>query len=130
MDKLTRNSIAALWEMLWTAGDSGTQRVAIDSMFGVMEASGITHTDVANWIRQDMMEIAGMEDVQSKPEQIAEQQEHKALAERILFLHYRNLHDKEKKFLESVVERINKEGWFLSPKQRKWLFDLGRKYGV
>lgn len=130
MDKLTRNSIAALWEMLWTAGDSGTQRVAMDTMFGVMEASGITHKDVADWIRADRLEIGGMDGVLSKPEQEVERQEHRDMAKKVLSANYRKLHEKERKFLESVMEQIEVEQRFLSPKQKKWLFDLARKYGV
>ena len=135
MDKLARDSVAAVWEVLWSRGDNDVQTYdktmsMMDTMERVMENAGITPKDVADWIRQDRLEIDGLAGVQSQPEKEAERADHKAMAERIMFLHYRKLHEKEQKFLESVTERIDAEGWFLSPKQKKWLFDLGRKYGV
>lgn len=138
MDKHVRESVAALWEMMWTVPHSGmsadeqTARVmmTMGSMTAVLQAAGVTHGDIADWIRQDRVELPDLEGVNSKGEDNQERDEQLALAERVMFLHYRKLHEKEQKFLESVTEQIRDEGRYLSPKQKKWLFDLARKYGV
>lgn len=136
MDKLTRDSVAALWELLWSDEGRGDDEYfshvinTARAMRAVLDSSGSTVKDVADWIRQDRLEIEGMEDVKTKVEEDQEIAEHFGLATAVHDKHYNRLNVNEAKFILSVTERLSVEKRTLSDKQKKWLFAIARKYGV
>lgn len=136
MDKATRDSVAVLWETMVSAIRGGTldNWALIEHLMKGMDASlkagGYTQADVAKWIREDKLEIEGFGDAQSMTDQEKEREEHLLMAEALIMNRYKILNMKEKQFLESVVKQIKEEERFLSPKQKKWLFDIARRYGV
>ena len=136
MDKAVRESVAALWEPMAAAIGNGAlaNGLLIESMMKAintsLEAGGYTHKDVADWLRKDMLVIDGMDEVKTKPEEDEEVAMHFAMVRAIIDKHMAVLHPKEAKFVTSIGERLGVEGRPLSYKQREWLFQIARKYGV
>ena len=128
MDKAVRGSVAALWESFW--GSTAEQRPAVlVAMSATMTAGGVTVRDVADWIRQDRVELPDMSDVSIKPEGQRRTEEQMDLVKALANYHYNKMSKTESAFIESVAQQLD-DGRYLSSKQAAWLNGLGRKYGV
>lgn len=131
MDEATRESVAALLELIWTGTPTREEQ---DRYLAAIEAAldmrGHTPKELADWIRQDRLEIEGMMEVKTKPEEEEEIAMHYVMVTGLLGKHSGIMHPKEHKFILSVKDRLEIEKRPLSYKQREWLFSIGRKYGV
>lgn len=156
MDQAVRESIAALWELLWSdkvAGEA-TEQAYYDhilttarAMRAVMDQANVKVVDVGNLIRTGMIpdpskdKAVDGDDVRSyKPVTSFRDMKLPALfgdgsdvvpgktLGYLVDLLCLNLEPKEKKFCESVIEWIRSSGKKPSYKQLCWLRDLVFKY--
>ena len=129
MDKAVRDSIAALWEVLWVEDGRSNEEyyehiiTTAHAMRAVMDSGGVSVKDVGDWLRKDMLVIEGMEGAMTNGEEEYVMEQQLELAEKV---HHQwrsniiNLDSKELKFVESVIGRLRDEQRMLSVKQRKW----------
>lgn len=139
MDKAVRDSIAALWEVLWVEDGRSAEEyyehiiTTAHAMRAVMDSGGVSVKDVGDWLRKDMLVIEGMDGAMTNGEEEYVMEQQLELAEKV---HHQwrnnviNLDSKELKFVESVIGRLRDEQRMLSVKQRKWLYDIARQQRV
>ena len=139
MDKVVRDSIAALWEVLWVEDGRSNEEyyehiiTTAHAMRAVMDSGGVSVKDVGDWLRKDMLVIEGMEGAMTNGEEEYVMEQQLELAEKV---HHQwksnviNLDSKELKFVESVIGRLRDEQRMLSVKQRKWLYAIARQQRV
>ena len=139
MDKAVRESIAALWEVLWVEDGRSNEEyyehiiTTAHAMRAVMDSGGVSVKDVGDWLRKDALVIEGMGEVMTNGEEEYVMEQQLELAEKV---HHQwksnviNLDSKELKFVESVIGRLRDEQRMLSVKQRKWLYDIARQQRV
>lgn len=129
MDKSVRESVAALWELLWS-DNAGPDAEYYDhiintarSMRTVMDHGGVSVKDIADVIRggNDNVKDAEVEAQPDTIEYLKREAEWLLMNARIPKGHIAN------GFLESLVSRLD-QGLTPSRKQRAWLNDLLRKH--
>ena len=75
MDKAVRESIAALWEVLWVEDGRSNEEyyehiiTTAHAMRAVMDSGGVSVKDVGDWLRKDALVIEWMGEVMTNGEE-------------------------------------------------------------
>lgn len=131
MDKMVRDSVAALLDLVEESRGHGADVVFyVNTIHDVLAAEGKTLKDVANYIRQDVMVIEGMESV---PHNLEVEQRIDLYKEWLAAIKASPVSShfpfKETKFIDSVGQWLD-AGRELTPKQRRWFLDICKRANV
>lgn len=131
MDKRVRDSVAAMLDLIEDSAGHGADMVFyMNTMRDALKVEGKTLKDVANYIRQDVMVIEGMESV---PHNLEVEQRIDLYKEWLGQIKASPVSShfpfKETKFIDSVGQWLD-AGRELTPKQRRWFLDICRRANV